>query len=96
MFTTSAIGHVVDRAGRRLRRGPVERRRAARLADHAGRAARIDRAKNRADVLRILDFVEDDDQRRAVLAVCARSSRVASVRRSTSATTPWCAPRFAA
>jgi hypothetical protein len=59
--------HVVDGAGRGLGRRSFERRRAAGLPDHAAPAARIHRAKNGADVLRILDFVEHHDQRRPLV-----------------------------
>ena len=57
--------HVMHGAGRCLGRRAVERRRPPRLPDDAGRAGGVDRAQDRADVLRILDAVEHDDQRRA-------------------------------
>ena len=93
MFTTVGDPHVRDRAGRRLRRRAVERRRVTRLPDDAVRAGRVDRPQNRADVVRILDAVEHDDQRRRgrgrVDELARRCSRAAS---SSSATTPWCTP----
>ena len=52
------------RAGRRLRRRAVERRGVPRLPDDAIGAGRIDRPEDRADIVRILDAVEHDDQRR--------------------------------
>ena len=57
--------HVRHRAGRRLRRRAVERRRVPRLPHDAVGAGRIDGPQDRADVVRILDAVEHDDQRRA-------------------------------
>ena len=53
-----------DGARRRLGDGAVERRGVPRLPDDAVRAGGIDGAQNRADVVRILDAVEHDDQRR--------------------------------
>ena len=70
--------HMMHRAGRRLGRRAVERRRAPRLPHHARRAGRIDRPQDRADVLRILDAVEHDDQRRIAARRRARSASVAS------------------
>ena len=64
MFTTSATRHVGDGAGRRLGRGPVEARRVPRLPNHAVDAGRVGRAENRAHVVRVLDAVEHDNQRR--------------------------------
>ena len=71
--------HVRDRAGRRLGRRAVERRRMPRLPDDARRARRIDRAQDRADVVRILDTVEHDEQA-AAPAAAAPSSKIAARR----------------
>ncbi len=65
MLTTVAIRTLRDRARRRLRRGAVERRGVALLTHDAVRAGRVDRPQDRADVLRILDAVEHDEERRA-------------------------------
>ena len=54
-----------DRARRRLRRRAAERRRMPRLPHHAVRPRRVGRPQNRAEVVRILDPIEHDDQRRA-------------------------------
>ena len=84
---------VIDGAGRSLGGGAVEGRRTAGLPDDPRPAGGIDAPQDRADVLRILDLVEDDDSG-GPFSPLARSASVASVRRSTSATTPWCTPRF--
>ena len=64
MLTTVAIRTMRDRAGRRLRGDAVERRRMPLLADDAVPPAASTRAQDRADVVRILDAVEHDEQRR--------------------------------
>ena len=85
--------HVRERAGRGLAR---PRRRATPRGASAGRrrARRRHRGpQNRADVVRILDPVEHDEQRR--LLARGRDQildRVAPRRPSTSATTSWCTP----
>ncbi len=52
----------MDGAGRGLGDRAVERRSAPRLPDHTRRTCGIDRAKNGAHILRILNAVEDDYQ----------------------------------
>jgi len=54
-----------QRAGRGLGRSTTARRRSAILNDHAIDAGRISGPQYRAEVLRIFDAVEDNDQRRA-------------------------------
>ena len=55
---------VLDGAGRRLDRGRGERRLAAGREDHAVDAGRLGAPQERADVLGILERVEDEDERR--------------------------------
>ena len=55
---------MLDRAGRRLDRGRRQRRLAADREDHAVDSGRLGAAQERPDVLRILERVEDEDERR--------------------------------
>ena len=64
MFTSVAIRTCATAPGRRLGGDAVERRGVARLPHDAVRAGGIDGPQDRADVVRILDAVEHDDQRR--------------------------------
>ena len=64
MLTTVAIAHVRERPGRRLADHAVERRGVPRLPDDAVRTRPHRRPQDRADVVRILDAVEDDEERR--------------------------------
>jgi hypothetical protein len=63
MLTTSAILTCETGSGRGFGCRAVERRRAARLPDYAVCPSRVSRPQNRADIVRILDAVEHDDQR---------------------------------
>ena len=90
MLTTVAIAHVRD-ARRRTpcAATPSSARGMARLPHDAVRAGRVDGPQDRADVVRILDAVEHDEQRRRrrgrLDEIARRCSRAAS---STSATIP--------
>ena len=64
---------VLDGAGRRLDGGRRERRLAARREQDAVHAGRLGAAQERADVLRILERVEDEDERR--LAALGRAGQ---------------------
>ena len=65
MFTTVGDLHVLHGAGRRLAAAPSSGRRMPRLPDDAVAPGRIDGSQDRADIVRILDAVEDHDQGRA-------------------------------
>ena len=63
MFTTSAIRTCDTAPADAFAAAPPRRRRVACLPDDARSPGSIDRAQNRAEVVRILDAVEDDDER---------------------------------
>ncbi len=64
MFTTVAIRTCASAPADAFADDAVERGGMARLADHAVHAGRIRRPEDGADVVRILDAVEHDEQRR--------------------------------
>ena len=83
MFTTSAIFTCDTAPADAFAAAPSERRRMPRLPHDAVGAGRIDRPQDRADIVRILDAVEHDDERRSAAArieqiLDARALRVAA------------------
>ena len=68
MFTTSAIFTCDTAPADAFAAAPSSARRVPRLPHDAVAARRIDRPQDRADVVRILDAVEHDDQRRRLRA----------------------------
>ena len=88
MFTTCAILTCAHRAGRRLGRGAAERRRPPALHHDAVDAGGVGRPQDRAEVVRILDAVEHDDQRGPPRAAHQILDAVIGGASSTSATTP--------
>ena len=64
IFTTSAIFTCASAPADAFPAARAERRRMPGLTNHAVRAGRVDAAKDRAEVVRILDAVEHDEQRR--------------------------------
>ena len=65
MLTTSAIFTCDTAPADAFAAAPSSARRVPRLPDDAVGAGGVDRPQDRADVVRILDAVEHDDQRRA-------------------------------
>ena len=89
MLTTSAILHVGNGARRCLGRHAVAAPRDRRLwIDDAVDARRIGGPQDRSEVVRILDAVEHDDERRGRCAAHESRRRCNLRASSTSATTP--------
>ena len=77
---TRAIAQVLDRAGRRLADRRRDLGRAALRQDDAGRARALGGAADRAEVLRVLDLVERDQQRVGPRRAARRRRRTGSGR----------------
>ena len=82
--------HPLERAGRGLGDDSAFRRRMAVLGDDSDRSERRCRAQDGADIMRIGDLVEDQQNGALAGAAFRRPSSQTSSSGSTSMTTPWC------